>query len=123
MVGPLTAREWWPRGGVPRSLGRPAQAQALLCHAHARGRRATAYALGATRALPRRGYRGRARPRRQPGRALRRQAALSSNGLGERVPWLHQWPHDSKEAASDLSETASDLLFPVGMTGFEPAAP
>src|ERR1035437_747430 len=123
MGGPRAAREWWPRGGVPRSFGRPAHAQALLCHAHARGRRATAYRLGATRALLRRGHWGRARPRRQPGRALRRPAALSSNGLGERVPWLHQWLHGSKEAASDLSETASDLLFPVGMTGFEPATP
>jgi hypothetical protein len=39
------------------------------------------------------------------------------------VPLLHQWLHGSKEAASDFSETASDLLCPVGMTGFEPATP
>ena len=52
-----------------------------ICHAHARGRRATAYGLGATRALLRRGHRGRARPRLQPARAFCRPAALSSNGL------------------------------------------
>jgi hypothetical protein len=45
-----------------------------------RDRRAAAYSLGATRALLRRGYRGRVPPRLQPGRALCRPAALSSNG-------------------------------------------
>jgi hypothetical protein len=52
-----------------------------LRHAHARGRRATAYGLGATRALLRRGHRGRVRPRLHRRRALCRSAALSSNGL------------------------------------------
>jgi hypothetical protein len=44
------------------------------------------------------------------------------------VPLLHPLRHSgfqiATEAAPDFSETASDLrCYPVGMTGFEPAAP
>ena len=52
-------------------------------HAHARGRRATTYRLGATRPLLGRGHRGRIRPCLR-GRALCRPVALSSNGLVRR---------------------------------------
>ena len=111
--------------GLGHQRCRAAQVEAR--HAHARGRRATAYRLGATRALLRRGHRRRVRPRLHRGRALRRPAALSSNGLlrvcAVATPLLHFGLQAGKRPPRVLSETASDLLFPVGMTGFEPAAP
>ena len=72
-------------------------------------------------------HRGRVRPRLHRGRALCRPPALSSNGLvrmcAVATPLLHFRLQAGKRPPRILSETASDLLFPVGMTGFEPAAP
>src|SRR5665647_3122046 len=57
-----------------------------------------------------RGHRGCVRPRLHRGRALRRRAALSSNGLVRTCAVATFWPPDRKEATSDFSEAASDLL-------------
>ena len=93
------------------------------------GERKTAeFCENGARALVRRGHRRRVRPCLHRGRPLCCRAALSSDGVvrmcavATRVATFR--PPDTKEAAPDFSETASDLLLvPVGMTGFEPAAP
>jgi hypothetical protein len=55
------------------------------------------------------------------------QRLSAAMGWRERVPLLPPLLHRCYTAAKRppriLSETASDLLFSVGMTGFEPAAP
>jgi len=79
-----------------------AHAEALICQGHTRGRRPAAYRLGATRALPRRGHRGRARPRLHAGCALRRPTALRSNGLVRTCAVATPLLHGSTEAASDF---------------------
>src|ERR1035437_11016795 len=88
------------------------------------GRRATAYRLGATRALLRRGHRGRVRPRLQPRARALRSGGSEQQWAGENVCRGYTNGYTAaKRPPRILSETASDLLFPVGMTGFEPAAP
>ena len=99
-------------------------AQVEARHAHARGRRAAAHRLGATRAPP---------SSRSPGMCTapsptRVRASPSSGSqqqsAGENVCRGYTNGYTAaKRPPRILSETASDLLFPVGMTGFEPAAP